>query len=605
MAVRRVGVLNPLANEEDSFPLSSLSGVASVIATNTGGVSALVTIYIQPAGTSSETDRAYLAANLEVQPGQVFETFRFGMESNDEVFVEATTSTVAYSLNLLYETVGPTLVYYQENQPDFPDVGYMWVKTSTGEVYFYTGTAWEQLAYIGLGPTGPQGVVGPQGTLGPTGPQGSGVQVLGSYTTVEFLQADNPVGNIGDAYVVGSDLYVWSDLNQEWVDVGPFVGPIGPTGTTGPTGASITGPTGPTGALGPTGPEGGPTGSTGPTGPTGPTGSTGAASTEVGPTGPTGATGATGSVGPGGATGPTGAEGPTGPSDGPTGPTGAAGPTGPTGATGSTGPTGADGTGSPYYGQVVRMNTNDTITIAETGVYQSTGLTATLDPENAGISLGITDTFAVKNTSGQTRVFEIIGSIDCSTASTNAVGVKLAYNGVPIDSSECRAVAVTGQTAKLVTSWLVEMANNDEVSLFVANIAGTGAITFIRGRIVASSVGGNGDIGPTGPTGAASTEAGPTGATGPTGPTGATGDGFSLLGGLALIEDLPTTGNTVGDAYAVQEDGDVYVWDGTEWDNIGDILGPTGPTGATGATGDTGPTGAATGYKTTFLLMGA
>lgn len=39
----------------------------------------------------------------------------------------------------------------------------------------------------------------------------------------------------------------------------------------------------------------------------------------------------------------------------------------------------------------------------------------------------------------------------------------------------------------------------------------------------------------------------------------------------------------------------MYVWDGAEWDNIGQIVGPTGPTGATGpaVTGPQGPTGAA------------
>jgi len=186
-------------------------------------------------------------------------------------------------MSLVYETEGKTNVIYQESQPSFPEVGYMWVKPSNGEVYFFDGSTWEQLAYVGLGPTGATGAIGPQGIVGPTGPQGSGVQVLGTYATVQLLEADNPVGNIGDSYIVQNNLYVWSDLNQEWYNAGPFVGPTGPTGISGVTGA--TGAAGATGPTGATGPEGGPTGPTGATGATGDTGATGATGS-TGPTGP-------------------------------------------------------------------------------------------------------------------------------------------------------------------------------------------------------------------------------------------------------------------------------------------------------------------------------
>jgi hypothetical protein len=163
---------------------------------------------------------------------------------------------------------------------------------------------------------------------------------------------------------------------------------------------------------------------------------------------------------------------------------------GPTGAVGPTGPSGPEGdSGSAYYGQVVKT-TSGTITIAATGDFQSTGLTATLDSANSdGISLGSTDEFAIKNTSGKTIRYRVFASMDCSTVDTNAVGIKLALNGVPIDESDCRAWALQDRTAKLVTSWIVEMEDDDEVALFVANISEDSDINFIRGRIVASSVG--------------------------------------------------------------------------------------------------------------------
>lgn len=88
---------------------------------------------------------------------------------------------------------------------------------------------------------------------------------------------------------------------------------------------------------------------------------------------------------------------------------------------------------------------------------------------------------------------------------------------------------------------------------------------------------------------------GPTGPTGGSGPTGPAGTSFTIKGTVPTISDLPSTGNTTGDAYIVAATNDLYVWNGAAWTNVGKIVGPTGPTGAVGPTGPTGaigPTGA-------------
>ena len=93
--------------------------------------------------------------------------------------------------------------------------------------------------------------------------------------------------------------------------------------------------------------------------------------------------------------------------------------------------------------------------------------------------------------------------------------------------------------------------------------------------------------------------AGPTGPQGPTGPTGATGatgpqgTSINVRASVATVGALPTTGNNTNDARIVDADGDLYIWDGSSWTSVGQIVGPLGPTGATGAQGPTGPTGAA------------
>ena len=117
--------------------------------------------------------------------------------------------------------------------------------------------------------------------------------------------------------------------------------------------------------------------------------------------------------------------------------------------------------------------------------------------------------------------------------------------------------------------------------------------------------------GPQGPTGPASTELGPTGPTGATGFTGSTGPtgpqgsnaGITVLGSVANIAALPSTGNSGGDAYQVESEGEIYVWDvaDSEWFSVGALQGPTGPTGplglrgndstVPGPTGPSGPTG--------------
>lgn len=120
---------------------------------------------------------------------------------------------------------------------------------------------------------------------------------------------------------------------------------------------------------------------------------------------------------------------------------------------------------------------------------------------------------------------------------------------------------------------------------------GPTGVTGLQGDVGAT--GPQGDTGATGPTG----PAGASGATGPAGATGATGPqgvSLTLKGNVDITGNLPASGNTINDAYIVDDDGNLWIWNGTSWYDAGQIVGPTGPAGpvgATGATGLTGPTG--------------
>jgi hypothetical protein len=156
------------------------------------------------------------------------------------------------------------------------------------------------------------------------------------------------------------------------------------------------------------------------------------------------------------------------------------------------GPAGPSGAAAVMVrGQASKMDSG-TIDIVTQGVYVSTGLTGIFDTATAsGMTLGTTNAFAVKNTSGATKLMQIYGSIDAKTVSGNnkVLGIKLAKNGTAIDQTECRAFTGSGaEEAKLVTNWMISMAANDEVALFIANHSSNVDITFARGRLVASEV---------------------------------------------------------------------------------------------------------------------
>ncbi len=140
-------------------------------------------------------------------------------------------------------------------------------------------------------------------------------------------------------------------------------------------------------------------------------------------------------------------------------------------------------------GQASKM-TSGTIAVATAGTYQSTGLTATFDSaSDYQVVLGTTDTVGLKNDSGATKLFMVQASMDASAGNNNTLGIKLAKNGTPINESECRAFTGSNdQVAKLFCFWMVELADGDEVAMYVTNHSATTSISFQRGRISAIEV---------------------------------------------------------------------------------------------------------------------
>ena len=102
-----------------------------------------------------------------------------------------------------------------------------------------------------------------------------------------------------------------------------------------------------------------------------------------------------------------------------------------------------------------------------------------------------------------------------------------------------------------------------------------------------------GDTGAQGPKG----DKGPQGDTGPQGPQGVQGpkgdrgDGLRIDYTAASSGELPTSGVTEGQTGIVN--GELFVWDGSQWSSQGQMQGAKGDTGPQGPKGDKGDTGAA------------
>ena len=196
---------------------------------------------------------------------------------------------------------------------------------------------WESVMTI-KGDKGEKGDKGDKGDPGEKGENGTGVSILGSYTTLEELQNAHPTGEIGDAYLIEGNLYVWSATSNSWENVGNIKGPQGEPGPKGEPGDP--GEQGPKGDTGPQGDKGDP-GEQGPKGEDGTPGEQGIQGIQ-GPPGDQGPQGIPGEQGPKGDKG----------DKGDTGEQGPAGPQGPEGPQGPPGEKGADGTPadlSNYY----------------------------------------------------------------------------------------------------------------------------------------------------------------------------------------------------------------------------------------------------------------
>lgn len=74
--------------------------------------------------------------------------------------------------------------------------------------------------------------------IGPTGPRGEGINIIDVYKTEDELLDNHPFGKTGDAYLVNSHIFIWSEKDGIWKDAGSIKGDKGDKGEAGPKGDS-------------------------------------------------------------------------------------------------------------------------------------------------------------------------------------------------------------------------------------------------------------------------------------------------------------------------------------------------------------------------------
>jgi hypothetical protein len=210
MPVARLAIANPSANLDTTLYTADKAYVVAVIAANKGSNPTLVDIAVVPSGETLTT-AGYVVKNISIAGGQSFETFKFALNSGDSIRVASNTAFVSYVVTGLYETVGRQVVSYQATAPTQPQIGEIWINSSTQATSFWNGSAFN--TSVSVGPTGPTGATGTAGTngvtgaTGPTGPSGGPTGPTGATGTngLTIVDTFNVVNSGTVSYVINGN----------------------------------------------------------------------------------------------------------------------------------------------------------------------------------------------------------------------------------------------------------------------------------------------------------------------------------------------------------------------------------------------------------------
>lgn len=98
-SIKRLAISNPAAGATGVKIFDSSSEhLTSVIVTNKSSTVATFSIWVAPAGVNDEAGRGYIAKEQYSAPSNSFETFRFPLNNNDDLYVSASTANLSFTV---------------------------------------------------------------------------------------------------------------------------------------------------------------------------------------------------------------------------------------------------------------------------------------------------------------------------------------------------------------------------------------------------------------------------------------------------------------------------------------------------------------------------
>ena len=159
MGIRRLGISNPTANTATTIFTADDQYLMSVVATNLSGVnSANIRVWVEPSGSASVSQYAFIVYDIPVDQTNSYETFRFAVNQNDLVRVQASSASIsfqAYGLVQYDVKLGIGTSSYQPNPPSSAVDGMIWVDSnasvygsSAKPIYIYNSASgtWDSTA---------------------------------------------------------------------------------------------------------------------------------------------------------------------------------------------------------------------------------------------------------------------------------------------------------------------------------------------------------------------------------------------------------------------------------------------------------------------------
>lgn len=98
-SIKRLAIANPAAGATGVKIFDSDSEhLVSVIVTNKSSVVSTFSIWIAPAGVTDEAGRGYIAKEQYSAASNSFETFKFPLNTDDDLYVAASTASLSFTV---------------------------------------------------------------------------------------------------------------------------------------------------------------------------------------------------------------------------------------------------------------------------------------------------------------------------------------------------------------------------------------------------------------------------------------------------------------------------------------------------------------------------